>query len=148
MCDDYGTLSEAETPVVDALREILTLNGELRKLRAETESAGTRRRQEYEAHVNSLNAILDAKDAELAVLRHTVVKLTPPLVPRHVAEEALLMGLRGPDEKAEARELASKDRSRERRAAEFDGLLAGAQQLREGMATASGLVAEREPGQK
>ena len=34
------------------------------KLRAETESAGTRRRQEYEAHVNSLNAILDAKDAE------------------------------------------------------------------------------------
>lgn len=93
----------------DALREILTLNGELRKLRAETESAGTRRRQEYEAHVNSLNAILDAKDAELAVLRHTVVKLTPPLVPRHVAEE---MG------------------------------------LREGMATASGLVAEREPDQK
>jgi len=144
-CDDYPQ----PTPIVEeALAEIIGLNAELRKLRAETESAGTRRRQEYEAHVNSLNAILDAKDAELAVLRHTVVKLTPPLVPRHVAEEALLMGLRGPDEKAEARELASKDRSRERRAAEFDGLLAGAQQLREGMATASGLVAEREPGQK
>lgn len=141
-CDDYPQ----PTPIVEeALAEIIGLNAELRKLRAETESAGTRRRQEYEAHVNSLNAILDAKDAELAVLRHTVVKLTPPLVPRHVAEE---MGLRGPDEKAEARELASEDRSRERRAAEFDGLLAGAQQLREGMATASGLVAEREPGQK
>lgn len=109
MCDDYGTLSEAETPLTDALREILTLNGELRKLRAETEAAGARRRQEYEAHVKSLHAMLDAKDEELAVLRHTVVMLTPPPVVRHVAEE---MG------------------------------------FREGMATAAGLVAEKEPDQK
>lgn len=93
----------------DALREILTLNGELRKLRADSANEGARRRAEYESHVASLNAILDSKDQELAALRHTVVRLTPPLVPRRVAEE---MG------------------------------------LREGMATVSGLVAEKEPDQK
>jgi hypothetical protein len=141
-CDDYPQ----PVPIVEeALAEIIGLNGDLRKLRAETEAAGERRKQEYASHVFSLTERLASKDRQIAELRERVVKLTPPLVPRHVAEE---MGLRGPDEKAEARELASEDRSRERRAAEFDGLLAGAQQLREGMATASGLVAEREPGQK
>ena len=145
MCDDYGTLSEAETPVVDALREILTLNGELRKLRAETESAGTRRRQEYKAHVSTLNNINRDLGREVEMLRAKVIALTPYIPPRHVAEE---MGLRSADARADAAEAAAEDRSRERRAAEFDALLAGAQQLREGMATASGLVAERGPDQK
>lgn len=109
MCDDYFAQSEAETPMTDALREILTLNGELRKLRAETESAGTRRRQEYEAHVSTLNTINRDLGREVEMLRAKVIALTPYIPPRHVAEE---MG------------------------------------LREGMATASGLVAEREPDQK
>ena len=109
MCDDYFAQSEAETPLTDALREILTLNGELRKLRADTEAAGERRKQEYASHVFSLTERLASKDRQIAELRERVVKLTPPLVPRHVAEE---MG------------------------------------LREGMATASGLVAEKEPDQK
>lgn len=141
-CDDYPQ----PTPIVEeALAEIIGLNAELRKVRSETEATIAKRKIEYESHVRTLNVIIADKKDEIEVLRQRIVKLTPPLVPRHVAEE---MGLRGPDEKAEARELASEDRSRERRAAEFDGLLAGAQQLREGMATASGLVAEREPDQK
>lgn len=109
MCDDYGTLSDAETPVVDALWEILTLNGELRKLRADTEATIAARKIQYESHVRTLNVIIADKNQEIEILRERVVKLTPPLVMRHVAEE---MG------------------------------------LREGMATAAGLVAEREPDQK
>ena len=109
MCDDYGTLSEAETPLTDALREILTLNGELRKLRADIKAEGEQRRQKHEEHVRSLYAMLDAKEQEIAILRAKLAKVAEPPVVRHVAEE---MG------------------------------------FREGMATAAGLVAEKEPDQK
>jgi hypothetical protein len=107
MCD--GLLEVSDVALTDALREVITLNGELRKLRAETESAGTRRRQEYEAHVSTLNTINRDLGREVEMLRAKVIALTPYIPPRRVAEE---MG------------------------------------LREGMATASGLVAEREPDQK
>lgn len=109
MCDDYGTLSEAETPLTDALREILTLNGELRKLRAETEAALAGRKIQYESHVRTLSVMLADKSDEIAILRAKFAKVAEPPVVRHVAEE---MGLRN------------------------------------GMATASGLVAEKEPDQK
>ena len=105
-CDDYPQ----PTPIVEeALAEIIGLNAELRKVRSETEATIAKRKIEYESHVRTLNVIIADKKQEIEGLRERVVKLPPPLVPRHVAEE---MG------------------------------------LREGMATASGLVAEREPDQK
>ncbi len=105
-CDDYPQ----PTPIVEeALAEIIGLNAELRKLRADTEATIAARKIQYESHVRTLNVIIADKNQEIDILRERVVKLTPPLVMRHVAEE---MG------------------------------------LREGMATASGLVAEKEPDQK
>lgn len=109
MCDDYEGLSEAETPLTDALREILTLNDELRKLRAGTETTLATRKAQYESHVWTLNVMLADKSDEIAILRARLAKAAEPPVVRHVAEE---MG------------------------------------LREGMATAAGLVAEKEPDQK
>lgn len=66
MCD--GLLEVSDVALMDALREIITLNGELRKLRADTEAAGERRKQEYASHVFSLTELLASKDRQLAEL--------------------------------------------------------------------------------
>lgn len=142
MCDcehGYATLQDR------AAEEIITLNGEMRRLRTESRTEMRTREAELVARIEAqANVIEDQKHAILRLkLQLSNVPTTRPQ--RHVAAE---MGLLGPDQRAEARDLAEKDRHRERRCEEFNALLSGAEQLRDGMAKASGLVSEKEPDQK
>ena len=143
---DYFTRSEeAASLLADALGEIIRLNQEARETKEKSDCEFRQREAELVARIEAQANVIEDQNHAIARLKLQLSNVPTTRPQRHVAAE---MGLLGPDQRAEARDLAEEDRHRERRCEEFNAMLSGAEQLRDGMAKSSGLVAEKEPDQK
>lgn len=118
---DYFTRSEeAASLLADALGEIIRLNQEARETKEKSDCEFRQREAELVERIEIQSRVLRDQKDEILTLRLRLSNVPTTRPQRHVAAE---MGLLGPDQR-------------------------GAEQLRDGMAKASGLVSEKEPDQK
>lgn len=118
---DYFTRSEeAASVLADALGEIIRLNQEARETKEKSDCEFRQREAELVARIEAQANVIEDQKHAIARLKLQLSNVPTTRPQRHVAAE---MGLR-------------------------EKLMACHEQLRDGMAKASGLVSEKEPDQK